>query len=324
VATAARGTAFRVIGAPAAILDRLDAELSGYYLLTFEREPTDRTRARTGIDVKVARDGLDVRSRREFTNDEAGAGSKRQPARPADLKAAMGELIKWPVPVAEIGIDAATFVTPAASDDRGALVLLAADFVAEGPIAAIGYEVLDATGKAVADTFDAPPVLGQRGGADTQYLVAVPLGPGSYRLKLGAIDRSGRRGSLEHAFDVAPWPGAMRASDLITGDDAHGTFRPVAALGARQSTVIARVELRAAGLLPFDRATASVAISRVGDPEPPEIMSLPILEIGDPSRRVVAARLDASAFEPGEYLVTITIRTGAGEVLTRSRRLLKP
>ncbi len=67
VAVAARGTAFRVVAQATAVLERIDTELSGYYLLFFERDANDREGRRERIEVKVNRPGLEVRARREFT-----------------------------------------------------------------------------------------------------------------------------------------------------------------------------------------------------------------------------------------------------------------
>jgi hypothetical protein len=66
-AVAARGTAFRVVAQATRLLERIDTELSGYYLLFFERDATDREGQRQRIEVKVRRPGLDIRARREFT-----------------------------------------------------------------------------------------------------------------------------------------------------------------------------------------------------------------------------------------------------------------
>ena len=62
---AASGGAFmrRWAGADA-VFGRIASELSGQYLLTFEAEASDS--GRHSIQVKVKRDGLDVRARREF------------------------------------------------------------------------------------------------------------------------------------------------------------------------------------------------------------------------------------------------------------------
>jgi len=63
--TVTGGAAFRVISGPRASLNRLDAELSGRYMLAFEREATDRSGSRLGLRVEVPGRRLDVRARSE-------------------------------------------------------------------------------------------------------------------------------------------------------------------------------------------------------------------------------------------------------------------
>ena len=43
MAVAGRGDVFMASGTVDKALERIDAELSGYYLLSFERDPQDRT-----------------------------------------------------------------------------------------------------------------------------------------------------------------------------------------------------------------------------------------------------------------------------------------
>ncbi len=64
LAVASGGAFMRRWAGADAVFDRIAHELSGQYLLTFETEPSDS--GRHGIQVKVKRDGLDVRARREF------------------------------------------------------------------------------------------------------------------------------------------------------------------------------------------------------------------------------------------------------------------
>ena len=62
-----RGAAFRVTGSAAGpMFDRIEAELSGYYLLAVESEPRDRDGKAHPIRVDVTRSGALVRARRQM------------------------------------------------------------------------------------------------------------------------------------------------------------------------------------------------------------------------------------------------------------------
>ena len=64
LAAASGGAFLRRSAGAAAVFDRLALELSGQYVLTFETEAGDA--GRHNIRVRVKREGLDVRARREF------------------------------------------------------------------------------------------------------------------------------------------------------------------------------------------------------------------------------------------------------------------
>jgi VWFA-related protein len=57
------GMAFRVVGLGTNILNRINAELAGYYILAFERATSDRDNRPIKVQVKVRRPDLDVRAR---------------------------------------------------------------------------------------------------------------------------------------------------------------------------------------------------------------------------------------------------------------------
>jgi VWFA-related protein len=67
VAIAAGGDAIRAISRPTPALRRIDAALSGSYVLAFERLESDVDGKRLGIKVKVNQAGADVRARTHVT-----------------------------------------------------------------------------------------------------------------------------------------------------------------------------------------------------------------------------------------------------------------
>src|SRR5689334_6119801 len=197
LSVAARGTALRSVGGNVTkVLQQIDTEMSGYYLLSFERSADDRDGQRVGIDVKTTRAGLDVRARKEFT---PGPPARPEPVRiatPADLKNTMGELLRWPVPVPEVGIALDTVPMPVDGSATAARTIAIAELSLAGSTpAAIGFEAIDDGGKVVADTFDTQPALQPTPDGRSMYPFALSVPAGHYSLKFGVVTSDGKRGS---------------------------------------------------------------------------------------------------------------------------------
>lgn len=122
---------------------------------------------------------------------------------------------------------------------------------------------------------------------------------------------------------MAAWPGGIRASDLLIGDESSGGFRPLARIGAGPAPIF-RLELAAESAGALAGATATIRIERTDGTSPAAVVPVQVLESADAGRRVVAARLDRRAFRPGQYRLTVVVTTSAGETLTRSRLLTVP
>ena len=167
------------------------------------------------------------------------------PAEPREMRSALGELLRWPVPVGDIGVEVATYgaVTGHLPDVR---TVLAAAFASIGgrPVAALGWEVTDERGKVAADAFE-PKIATAALSADrTLYLGAMLVAAGRYQLELAVIDADGRRGSVEHAFDVKAWePGPIRISDVLLGESSAGGFRPSPRVAPGSRELTARIEI---------------------------------------------------------------------------------
>src|SRR6185436_1498410 len=132
--------AFRAIASATPALNRMDAELAGYYLLAFERDPVDKDRARLGLKVTVSRPDIDVRFRKNVTIASPAAAA----AATSDARAAIGRLLNTPGTDSAIRLDAATYALPNPRPATDARVLVVTE-IGNGPaMAAVGYEIADA------------------------------------------------------------------------------------------------------------------------------------------------------------------------------------
>ncbi len=321
MASWARGTAIRVPGSAKAALDQIDAEMSGYYLLSFEREPSDKDGASAGIQVKVNRDGVVVRSRREFTPGPLPAGAAGSTKAAPSLKDTMTTLLNWPGAISDVDVDVDTFVTPVPGSAKDTRLLVVAELGrTASAVKAVGYAIANETGKVVADQLDTPPTLQPLPRDRSLYAFALSLPPGKYRLKLGTIDAEGHRGSVDHLFEISPWPaGAVRVSDLMLSDEPSGMTRPSARIASDAESLSARLEVHADTPAAFDGITIKLQIQRVGETTLLGALPLALAETQQPQRRVAAATLNIASLAPGNYVVTVIVQGAAGEIARRAR-----
>lgn len=324
LAVAARGTALRSVGGNVTkVLEQIDNELSGYYLLSFERSADDRDGQRVGIDVKTTRPGLDVRSRREFTPGQPPRPEPVRTATPAELKSTMGELLRWPVPVPEVNIALDTIPMPVDGDASRVRTIAVAELSLSGAApAAIGFEAIDDAGKVVADAFDTQPALQPTPDGRSLYPFALAVSAGHYSLKFGVVTADGKRGSVDHEFDVPEWrSGTVRVSDIMLGDAASGTFRPIAVVAPGANAVAVRVEAQADASAAL-AGNLRMSITRAGGTAPVVNEEL-TLNNANPLKRTAIRVVPIAAWPAGDYIVRISFEPLSGAKIERMKMFHK-
>jgi VWFA-related protein len=278
LAGAARGALFRLVGTDPRPFERIARELGGHYLLAFEAEPGDRDGRVHRIRVALARRRGEIRARSAFRVDPPAAA----PARATED--ALVQLLRDARLAAELPLRVATFVyrEPGAAQFRVAVSAEADTGSGAASDATLGFVLLDDRQVIVAS--GAGPAEGGRHAWST----LVP--PGHYQLKVAAIDRLGRRGSVVRGFVAGlPASGEVEVSDLMLAEaapEAGAPLRPIVdrtparplvaylelygspslALGAIRARV--RITERATGVLVADlpaglaRGGASWAVAR--------------------------------------------------------------
>ncbi len=321
LALAARGMALRVVSHPAAMLKRIDNELSGYYLLAFERSPDDRDGKHVRIDVRVNRPGLDVRARREFTPAGTRAATGNT-GKKTDPKAAMGALLNGPT-ASGVPIEVDTFILPLDATSPRVTVMIVADITTSGHQADVGFEIRDATGKAVADSFDGNTDLLPSGPEHARYAITTVVPPGAYTLMFGVRAPDGQQGTVTHTFTANVWPpGPIRVSEIILGELVGNAFRPIARVGRGQDVIAVRVEAHATAANTFEMYTIGFDFTRVG--ESTVAMTAPARLSGPPGalRRAATTLVETRDLSPGNYIVRVRLLAADGTVAAQSARAL--
>ena len=214
LAKVARGYMFTVNGAGTGVFDRIQAELSGHYLLGIQPNRRDYDGKPHSISIQVPWNGAVVRSRQQLLNVAPAIDlSTPQKAVAAGLSS--------PMPLSTLPLRVATFALQGPEPGK-VQMLIHADVGREYTAArrvSMGYAIFDSTGREVEVRQVAgrlPPVMNGFPSA-LQFAAGSSLIPGEYTLKIAAADGA-RVGSVEHRFNARlPESGAVTLSELMAG-----------------------------------------------------------------------------------------------------------
>ena len=218
----AGGGLFRIVGMSGAAFQRLGRELSGYYVLGVETDPRDQDGRPHQIRVEVRRSGTTVRARQQF---QVSADRPLQRTRKSDAEL-LAQALRAPFPIADLPLRLATYAHHDAATSK-VRVRLAAEIerADEGSSElGIGVTLIDPEGRVAVDAIERStlaPVGGETGRL-LKYVRSFVVEPGTYTLRVAAIDGRGRLGSVErevHAWEMSGEP--LAVGDLIV-DNAPG------------------------------------------------------------------------------------------------------
>jgi len=316
-----RGSLFNIIGTGAGVFERLQSELTGYYLLGVESGPTDRNGKAHPIRVSVNRRGANVRARRALLT----LPDMRAPANPRD---AMLAALANPLPLSALPLRVATYSLQGPEAGKVQLLIHADvghDYLAARAVS-LGYIILDEAGRTVESQISRarlPPVMNGVPSA-LQFSGGASLPPGNYVLKL-AVAEGDRVGTVEHPIQAGVQDaGAHRLSDLMVGgpvDVGIPLLRPTVGYSVVFGSVHGYVEAYGtdAGAL---KAKYEIAASEDG----PSIIETDVSpQMAGGSRAIFSHVMPARQLPAGKYVLrarfsasgeTVTVATRAFEVGT--------
>lgn len=314
LANAARGALFNVVGTGAGVFARVEAELSGYYLLGVESNPGDRDGRAHSVRVDVKRRGVTVRSRRSIVAAADG--------RPRSAHEAVVAAVQSPLTVSALPLRVATFSLQGPEQGRVQILIHAdvgTDYASPRP-ATIGYTITDAAGLIVDSRLADERLLPVMNGVPSalQFTAGTALPPGEYTLKL-AVGEGDRLGTVEHLFnaDVRP-AGAMKISDLMVGGPVNGQaelMQPTVGYSVVFGMVHGYVEAYGPGATALTTRFELVA-SEAGEPLVAE--DVKVFAAGN-TRAIFSKALPVRQLPPGRYLLRATISGSQGRVQQMTR-----
>ncbi|HVL66238.1 MAG TPA: hypothetical protein VM364_03125 [Vicinamibacterales bacterium] len=302
------GKILNLTGSSDGALGRIVRETASHYLASVDIDRSDRTGRTQPLDIRVNRPGVEVRTRPQiaFARPEPGGPVPANPS-PRDMLAVTTPFRDLPMRVAAYSaLDAdgrslriVTIAEPADADVRlGALV--AALFDREGKLVSHWA--------ATSDELQRAPVVG-----------AMPADTGAYRLRVAAIDASGRAGTADYEFDAEiTETGPLKISSLILGLSREGRFIPKLQFGT-EPVAIGYLELY--GAPAGTRISTALEIARTLNGPPMAAVPLAI-EAAAEGRYVAKGAIPIGSLPAGDYIVRALVGV-EGQALTRVVRTLR-
>ena len=302
----AGGGLFRVLGMSDRVFQRLGRELSGYYLLGVETDPRDQDGRPHQIRVEVRRRGTTVRARQQF---QVSADRPLQQTRKSDEEL-LAQALRAPFPIADLTLRLANYAHHDA-DTSKVRVLLAAEIerADEGSSElGIGFTLIDAEGRVAAHIIERStlaPVGGETGRV-LKYVRSFLVDPGTYTLRVAAIDGRGRLGSVErevHAWEMSGEP--LSVGDLVVDNEPGQPGEPIEpSVDVRLDTgrLAAYLELYAADPRSFQSTQVAIEVAEQESGPALTAIAATLQEMTDSRHQAASAVLPVDQLPAGPYV----------------------
>jgi hypothetical protein len=302
------GKILSLTGSTGTAMERVVRETAAYYLASLEALPTDRSGRTQTVSVNVARRGVEVRSQPQITFAKPGQGGTSL------VEPSLRDMLSTNVIFRDMPLRAAGFPALAAEGDNVRIVTVAEPVETGVKLESLGAVLFDRDGKvtaqwlATADELKRAPVM-----------AAMSAPPGLYRLRVAALDSTGRSGTADFEVEAEiVRTGPLKLSSLILGLLRDGKFEPKLQF-TTEPLAIAYLELE--GAAPGAKVSAAVEVAQTLNG--PAVVSVPlVVQPSGDNRFAAMGSVAVGALPPGDYIVRAIVGT-EGHPPTRVVRTMR-
>jgi len=273
-------------------LVRVAKETSAYYVAELEAERNEVFNRSRPLAVRVVRSGVTVRARPEIT---FVAGARR--ARGSRIE----DLLVSGDTVTDVSLRAAGF-TVREAEGRVRVGVVVEPIEPGTSLASVGALLVEGNGRIAARWIG-------RDAAQRPLLGAMAVPPGTYRLRVAAIDSADRSGVVEEIVEARlASVGPLSLGSLMLGVSRNAGVVPQLEFGAEPSAIASfDIYGGAAGM----GLMATLEVAR--ELEGPPLVALPLtLTRADEGRVVATSTVPIGALPAGDYVVRGVIRLDGG------------
>jgi VWFA-related protein len=317
-ASRSRGSLFRVVANPQYIFDRIRNEISAHYMLGVEPIERDRDGKPHQIRVQVNRTGVQIRARRQIQYIVRTPNTWSRDV-------LMGRVLRSPSPNTELPMRLSSYVYRDVAPGKVKLVLAAEidpETMEKGLDIAIGFGVFDRTGAVVASGQERK-IYSANSDVPIRYDLTIPVSPGTYRVRLAAVDLAGKSGSVEREVDVFGMEGqALAFGDLILApvrETARGDLRAPVVLKVDDGQLGTYTELYTDKPGSLEQTTVAFEVADTADGPTLQSGTAQMREGRDGTIRQALGIIPIGALPPGRYIARAIISSGGKTVGKLSR-----
>jgi hypothetical protein len=298
---------YRIGSSGQSVLDQIAAETSAYYLATVGVEDLPAGGQPHRLDLTVSRPDSRTIAHNQFVMSaaDAGGGAGSGPS-PQEMLRTEGAFRDLPLRVG-------AYSSRNAQDAKKPMVIAMLEPLESVTLTAAAAGLVNAQGRLVAQWTARPEEL-----ARPLIPAALAAEPGSYRLRMSAVDSTGRRGAADYRIDVGLHQvDTVQVSDLWTFSTKSGSFMPVMEYSG-DDTAMPYFELYGQ---PPPGFYARLELARTMEGEPvasPQLQAAP----GDQTNTFfrITGQIPLAALEPGDYVLRATLGTSPRVNLYRTLR----
>ncbi|HEX9368047.1 MAG TPA: hypothetical protein VF921_15560 [Vicinamibacterales bacterium] len=282
---------------------RVARETSAYYEAELEPERGEIFGRTRSLGVKVARRGVTVRARPEITFIETPR---------AGTRLAVSDLLGATDPLTDVRLRVGGF-TVREGDGKLRVGVLVEPVDPAATLASVAAILIAGDDRIVGRWFS-------KDASERPLLGAMAAPPGTYRLRVVALDTAGRPGAAEEVIEAGlTTVGPLSLGSLMLGVSRPDGMKPQLEFSS-EPTAIASFDIYggAAGL----RMSATLEVAR--DLDGPALVTMPLaLKRADEGRVVATGAAPVGALPPGDYVVRGIIRLEDGTTGRVTRTLRK-
>jgi VWFA-related protein len=300
------GDFMRIVGPDDPTLTNLTRDFTGYYIATFDPEAGERNGALHRAEVGVARERVRVRTRPEVLIPRLEGTA---------LNASVKEMLRNGVLYRALPLRATGFAS-AGQEGKVKVLVVLEGIEKDVKLSEAVFGLIDTQNRLVAQWTANDAELDE-----SPVVTAGEAPPGPYRLRVAAIDASGRRGTTEYSLLVSLTEAApLSLSALALGISRDGTFTPKLVFGTDQAAV-AYFEIYGAPPK-SDSVTVRLEIAEAQDGR--ALVTAVARVVGQGSdRRAAVGALPIAALAPGDYVVRAIVSVDSRPVGRITRTLRK-